>query len=186
MVVRKKIILNNRTAESWARVMLYIRGNEATIVSESYKDGYFLVRCDPDWAIEGYDVTVRLLDSRGVDKLRTMLREVSDDTMFKSWFEHEHPILLEIVALGDKAIDPLIEFVKECKAKEKTNFLPGVWYATIALSQITGDNPIKKKNAGRITGILSDWIEWSENRDKSLAEGGGNLTYWPGEDNEQN
>jgi hypothetical protein len=37
------------------------------------------------------------------------------------------------------------------------------WY--FALSDITGENPVKAKNRGKFEHIVLDWIEWAKEND---------------------
>ena len=101
-----------------------------------------------------------------------LLEEISDETCFLSYHIYDHPKLLEIVALGNDAVSILLDYLQ--RSLKETNYLPGIWYAIIALGQITGANPIKEGHAGRLRNIIEDWIAW----DGKPCEGA-DLTYWP-------
>ena len=101
-----------------------------------------------------------------------LLEEISDETCILSYHIHDHPKLLEIVALGDKATPVLLDYLK--RSLDEVNYLPGIWYAIIALGQITGANPIKAGHEGRLRHIIEDWVAW----DGKPCDGA-DLTYWP-------
>jgi hypothetical protein len=62
----------------------------------------------------------------------------------------EHPAYREIVAMGDKAV-PLI-----LAEMEKNG---GHWF--IALSEITGANPIPEESCGKIREMEAAWFAWA-------------------------
>jgi hypothetical protein len=60
-----------------------------------------------------------------------------------------HQAYQQIIGMGEKVI-PLL--LKELKRQ------PGHWFW--ALSAITGVNPVKSENRGRIRRMAQDWLEW--------------------------
>jgi len=119
------------------------------------------------------------------NKVNKLLREISEETGCLSFHIHDHPKLLEIIALGEDAVSDLLEHLKESELADKAHYKEpydfndySPWYAITALTQITKINPIKPQNAGRLFEIIHDWLDWAENPD-TVVEGGGDLTYWP-------
>jgi hypothetical protein len=114
-------------------------------------------------------------------KIAALLREISEKTSIYSFHIYDQPQLLEIIALGDEAVPFLLEHLKESKAAEIAKYDGydfydySPWYAIIALTRITGANPIKPEHAGRLYNIVDDWLTWKPEDENA----GGNLTYWP-------
>jgi hypothetical protein len=99
-----------------------------------------------------------------------LLDELDEKTCILSYHIHDHPLLLKIVAMGQSVVPHLLDYLKgDCEK-------PAIWYAIIALGQITKANPIKKGHEGRLQAIIDDWLEWE--RDPKI-EGGAALYYWP-------
>ncbi len=65
----------------------------------------------------------------------------------------EHPAYQEIINMGMKIVPLLLSELKNN---------PLYWLS--ALSEITGENPIKPEQRGRIKQMASAWIEWGENQ----------------------
>lgn len=65
----------------------------------------------------------------------------------------QHPAYQEIISMGTKIV-PLL--LKELKNN------PLYWLSP--LSQITGENPIKPKQRGKIKQMASAWLEWGRNQ----------------------
>lgn len=123
-------------------------------------------------------------------KINKLLREISEETSIFSFHIYDHPKLLEIIALGEEAVPILLEHLRESELAEKAQYAEpydfhdySPWYAIIALRGITKVNPIKPEHAGRLFEIIHDWLDWAENPD-ILPEGGGNLTYWPSDEDQ--
>lgn len=119
-----------------------------------------------------------------MNKITKLLREISKETSLLSFHIHDHPKLEEIIAIGRDAVPILLDHLRDFLKAQANNYENcdfndyAPWYAIIALSRITQVNPIKPEHAGRLTDIIQDWLAWSKNPD-TLAEGGGNLSYWP-------
>ena len=64
-----------------------------------------------------------------------------------------HPAYQQIIGMGEKAI-PLL--LKELERE------PNHWFW--ALRSITGANPVKPENRGRIKCMAQDWLEWGRDR----------------------
>lgn len=112
------------------------------------------------------------------NKIKELLKEISEETEILSFFIYDHPKLIEIVNFGNPAVPILVDYLKRAKANRDNNYLPGIWYAIIALGQITQKNPIKPQNSGFLPGIIDDWLDWSVNPN-SGSDAGASLTYWP-------
>ena len=60
-----------------------------------------------------------------------------------------HPAYQRIICMGEPAVPLML------KELEKS---PTHWF--IALRTITGDNPVKPENRGRILLMAQDWLKW--------------------------
>lgn len=104
------------------------------------------------------------------NKISTLLKEISVETSCLSFHIDDHPKLLKIVAFGEDAVPILLDHL--CKSRDAElakyegyefhDYAP--WYAILALGKITGEFPIKPENAGRLFGIIEDWLRWSKFR----------------------
>lgn len=65
-----------------------------------------------------------------------------------------HPAYQRIIGMGDKAI-PLL--MRELKRE------PNHWFW--ALRAITGANPVKPENRGRVKRMAQDWLDWGHEHD---------------------
>jgi hypothetical protein len=65
----------------------------------------------------------------------------------------QHPAYQEIINMGNPIIPLLLSELKKN---------PLYWFA--ALSAITGTNPIKAEQKGRVKQMASAWIEWGKNQ----------------------
>lgn len=65
----------------------------------------------------------------------------------------EHPAYQEIINMGTKIVPLLLSELKNN---------PVYWLS--ALSAITGENPIKPEQRGRVKQMASAWIEWGKNQ----------------------
>jgi hypothetical protein len=71
----------------------------------------------------------------------------------------QHPAYQEIINMGTKIVPLLLsELTKN----------PLYWL--IALSEITGENPIKPEQRGRVKQMASAWIEWGKNQGYAIEE----------------
>jgi hypothetical protein len=71
----------------------------------------------------------------------------------------EHPAYQEIINMGMKIVPLLLSELKKN---------PLYWLS--ALSEITGENPIKPEQRGRVKQMASAWIEWGENQGYVIEE----------------
>lgn len=99
-------------------------------------------------------------------KIKELLQRLDKETALSSRTEVNHPAYLELVELGDSAINPLIEYIKtsNCLKIVSDEHAPGIWYALSALVQIANHNFIKEKSAGNLLAIIADCVEWSNKR----------------------
>jgi len=65
----------------------------------------------------------------------------------------QHPAYQEIISMGTQIVPLLL-------SELKINRLYSLW----ALSAITGENPIKPEQRGRVKQMASAWIDWGRNR----------------------
>ncbi len=65
----------------------------------------------------------------------------------------QHPAYQEIINMGTKIVPLLLSELKKN---------PLYWLS--ALSAITGENPIKPEQRGRVKQMASAWIEWGKNQ----------------------
>jgi hypothetical protein len=65
----------------------------------------------------------------------------------------EHPAYQEIISMGTQILPLLLSELKKN---------PVYWLS--ALSAITGENPIKPEQRGRVKQMASAWIEWGRNQ----------------------
>ena len=75
------------------------------------------------------------------------------ETVFMSYTVVDHPAYKEIVAAGAAVIPFLLERVQAGR---------GHWF--VALHEITGENPVDKKDYGKVRIIEAAWVKWG--RDK--------------------
>lgn len=71
----------------------------------------------------------------------------------------EHPAYQEIINMGTKIVPLLL-------LELKNN--PIYWLS--ALSAITGENPIKPEQRGRVKQMASAWIEWGKNQGYAIED----------------
>lgn len=90
-----------------------------------------------------------------VQRFQDLVFTWKSDTRFYSALPQivMHPAYLEIIGMGSAAI-PLI--LRELKKK------PGHW--DLALSAITGDNPIQPDQRGKMAEIAKAWLRWGEEK----------------------
>ena len=62
-----------------------------------------------------------------------------------------HPAYLRIIGLGPPAV-PLLLAELACE--------PNHWFS--ALQAITGENPVRGENRGRVRQMAEDWLKWGE------------------------
>lgn len=111
-------------------------------------------------------------------QITTLLAEISEETRVLSFHKHDHPKLLQIVAMGDEAVpilrDHLRDYLKDRSENgESLEWAP--WYAILALGMITKANPVKEEYAGRLLEIINAWLQWKPEDENQK----GALTYWP-------
>ncbi len=66
----------------------------------------------------------------------------------------QHPAYQEIIGMGTKVVPLLLRELKQ-----------NPLYWLLALSEITGENPIKPEQRGRVKQMAEAWIEWGKNQD---------------------
>jgi hypothetical protein len=71
----------------------------------------------------------------------------------------EHPAYQEIISMGTQILPLLLSELKKN---------PVYWLS--ALSAITGENPIKPEQRGRVKQMASAWIEWGRNQGYAIEE----------------
>ena len=71
----------------------------------------------------------------------------------------QHPNYQEIISMGEKVVPLLLLELRKN---------PLYWLT--ALSKITGENPIKAEQRGRVKQMASAWIEWGRNHGYAIEE----------------
>ncbi|MEG3843559.1 hypothetical protein [Microcoleus sp. herbarium14] len=71
----------------------------------------------------------------------------------------QHPAYQEIISMGTQIVPLLLSELKEN---------PLYWLS--ALSAITGKNPIKPEQRGRVKQMASAWIDWGRNQGYAIEE----------------
>jgi hypothetical protein len=71
----------------------------------------------------------------------------------------QHPAYREIISMGTQIVPLLLSELKKN---------PVYWLS--ALNEITGENPIKPEQRGRIKQMASAWIEWGRDRGYAIEE----------------
>ena len=66
----------------------------------------------------------------------------------------KHKAFREIVNMGSDVVPLIFDEIQN-----NPSFL------FVALNEITGDNPIKKQNSGKIRRMIEDWIEWGKKKE---------------------
>jgi hypothetical protein len=69
----------------------------------------------------------------------------------------QHPAYREIISMGTKIVPLLLRELKQN---------PLYWLS--ALSEITGENPIKLEQRGKVKQMAEAWIEWGKNQGYAL------------------
>ena len=95
------------------------------------------------------------LDPEIVDKFYTLAKQWENEVAGMSSIAQMslHPHYREIISMGTKIVPLLLSELKKN---------PLYWLA--ALSAITGENPIKPEQRGRVKQMASAWIEWGRNQ----------------------
>ena len=75
------------------------------------------------------------------------------ETVFLSSSERasKHPAYQEIIGMGKQAVPLILERMREQR---------GHWF--IALRAITGANPVKPADRGKVAVMQASWLEWGE------------------------
>ncbi|WP_445248967.1 hypothetical protein [Microcoleus sp. OTE_8_concoct_300] len=71
----------------------------------------------------------------------------------------QHPAYQEIISMGTHIVPLLLSELKRN---------PLYWLS--ALSAITGENPIKPEQRGRVKQMASAWIDWGRNQGYAIEE----------------
>ena len=90
-----------------------------------------------------------------IDKFYTLATEWQSEVagMSSTAQMSQHPVYQEIINMGSKVVPLLLSELKKN---------PLYWLA--ALNAITGENPIKPEQRGRVKQMASAWIEWGKDR----------------------
>lgn len=64
-----------------------------------------------------------------------------------------HPAYQQIIEMGVRAIPLILQDMQHH---------PGHW--SMALQEITGENPVPKVAAGHVTQVADAWVEWGRNK----------------------
>ena len=90
-----------------------------------------------------------------IDKFYTLAAEWQNEVegMSSTVQMSQHPAYQEIINMGSQVVPLLLSELKKN---------PIYWLA--ALNEITGENPIKPEQRGRVKQMASAWIEWGKDR----------------------
>jgi hypothetical protein len=94
------------------------------------------------------------------NKFNSLTSTWKQDTSFFSSINEitTNKAYLQIIAMGEKALP----YIFKSMANE-----PHHWF--VALSSITGINPIKHEHRGDISQMTSDWLEWAKKEQYYVA-----------------
>ena len=88
------------------------------------------------------------------DVFNELYKQWREKTKFHSYIGDSTDVYHEkIIQLGWGAVPLIINKLKEDHA-----------HLFIALSRITGENPVKKENMGKVRKMTEDWVQWWEER----------------------
>ena len=95
------------------------------------------------------------ISSEVIDKFYTLATEWQSELAGRSSTAQmsQHPAYQEIINMGSKVVPLLLSELQKN---------PLYWLA--ALNAITGENPIKPEQRGRVKQMASAWIEWGKDR----------------------
>jgi hypothetical protein len=86
------------------------------------------------------------------DVFNELYAQWREKTKFHSYIGNSTDVYYEkIIQLGWRAVPFIMKKLKEDNA-----------HLFIALSRITGENPVKKENMGKVKKMAEDWIQWWE------------------------
>lgn len=99
----------------------------------------------------GVDLKTQILET---------LRQLSQVNAHLSFHNTNQPLYKELINYGQDAVPILLEHLRHGESHYQGGYAFGAWWATIALSELTGQNPIKKGHQGRLKLIIDDWLAW--------------------------
>jgi hypothetical protein len=101
------------------------------------------------------------ISSEVIDKFYTLATEWQSEVagMSSTAQMSQHPAYQEIINMGSKVVPLLLSELQKN---------PLYWLA--ALNAITGENPIKPEQRGRVKQMASAWIEWGRDRGYAIEE----------------
>ena len=87
------------------------------------------------------------------DRFNKLADQWERETIFLSRSERasKHPAYQEIIGMGERAVPLILERMQAQR---------GHWF--IALRAITGANPVKRSDRGKIAVMQASWLEWGE------------------------
>ena len=96
-----------------------------------------------------------------IDKFYTLATEWQSEVggMSSTAQMSQHPAYQQIINMGSQVVPLLLSELKKN---------PLYWLA--ALNAITGENPIKPEQRGRVKQMASAWIKWGEDRGYAIYE----------------
>jgi hypothetical protein len=93
-------------------------------------------------------------------EFNNLFNKWQEETKFQSSSEmFQNPCYQNIIKLGENVIPYIIKALKKTPA-----------HLFVALHRITGTNPIKPENRGRINEMANDWIDWWESKDNVTSK----------------
>lgn len=103
------------------------------------------------------EVSIPFINPQVQSKFKALAKEWKDDTMTISSITQMsiHPAYQQIIGLGSSVVPLLIqELAQNCE--------PDHWFW--ALRAITGEDPVKPEQRGRITQMREAWLEWGRKK----------------------
>jgi len=82
------------------------------------------------------------------------LKQLGEVNAHLSFHNTNQPLYKKLINCGQDAIPILLEHLRYDKSH--------AWWAIIALSELTGQNPIKNGHQGRLKLIIGDWLAWDD------------------------
>jgi hypothetical protein len=90
-----------------------------------------------------------------VARFDALARQWRDETAHLSSIHAivSHPCYLQIIGLGYSAVPLLLAELRDC---------PDHWF--VALSAITGENPVPPEDSGHVLRMAEHWLRWGRRR----------------------
>jgi hypothetical protein len=118
--------------------------------------------CEPKVPLYRTDGNISIVSPAFVsieDVFNKLYMQWREQTKFDSFIGNSTDTYYEkIIQLGDSVVPLIIDKLR----KENAHLF-------IALSRITGENPVKKENMGKVKKMAEDWIQWWDERKNDMG-----------------